>query len=210
VLSHISKAIALVHDYIFELLVKLCPETEVRDQLWDALLIDQLRNAYRRAMSHARFLLSIERGGRPLTFNHYFNATLQQKRSERIYQSLEALAVAFSNTTEKYVPVNKLHGHAIDRENGQQVCEDILDTLMSYYKVSRKRFVDVICQQVVAHYLLEGEESPLKIFGPDLIMSLDLGQLEQIAGEDAESRRKRQVLGGEIERLEAALKVLRA
>jgi hypothetical protein len=120
VLSRTSKAIALVYDYIFELLVKLCPEMEVRDQLWDALLVDQLRDACRRAMSHARFLLSIEGGGRPLTFNHYFNATLQQKRSERICQSLETLAVSFSNIVEKYVPVNKLHGHAIDKENGQQ------------------------------------------------------------------------------------------
>jgi hypothetical protein len=81
---------------------------------------------------------------------------------------------------------------------------------MSYYKVSRKRFVDVICQQVVSHFLLEGNENPLQIFGPDLVMSLDSEQLELIAGEDEESKRQRQVLGRHIESLEAALKVLRA
>lgn len=124
-------------------------------------------------------------------------------------KSLEDLAVSIPHTTERYVPVSKLHGNAINKDNGQQVREDILDTLMSYYKVSRKRFVDVICQQVVSHYLLEGEESPLTIFGPELVMSLDAEQLDQIAGKDTASRRERQVLDGEIKSLEAALKVLR-
>ncbi|OBT39085.1 hypothetical protein VE00_09922 [Pseudogymnoascus sp. WSF 3629] len=210
VLSHTSKAIALIHEYISQLLTKLCPEKQIRDQLWNVLLLDKLRNAYRRAMSHARFLLAIERGGRPTTFNHYFNANLQKKRSERMSQSLKAMAVTFIDDEERYVPVSKINQYAVDKDNGQQVCEDILDTLMSYYKVSRKRFVDVICQQVVSHFLLEGDENPLQIFDPDLVMGLDSEQLELIAGEDEESKRQRQVLGRQIESLEAALKVLRA
>jgi len=60
-----------------------------------------------------------------------------------------------------------------------------------------------------AQFLLEGNESPLKILSPDLVMSLDLEQLELIAGEDVELKRQRQVLGREIGDLEAALKVVR-
>lgn len=209
-LSHASNAVALVHDYISRLLTQLCPEKHVKDQLWDVLLVDKLRHAYRRAMDHARFLLSIEREGRPSTYNHYFNANLQKKRNKRLCESLKTMAVSFSKSDdESYVPMSKISQHAIaNKDNTQQLCEDILDTLMSYYKVSRKRFVDVICQQVVFYFLLEGSENPLKIFDPDLVMTLDLEQLEVIAGEDAESIRRRQVLDREVKSLEAALKVL--
>lgn len=207
-LSHTGNAIAVVHDYIFQLLNQLCLEKQVRDQLWDALLVDKLRDAYCRAVSHARFLLAIECGGRPITFNHYFNANLQKKRSERMSESLKAMAISPFGE-EPYVPISKIEQHALNKNNVQQVCEDILDTLMSYYKVSRKRFVDAVCQQVVFHFLLEGDESPLKILAPDLVMSLDFEQLELIAGEDAESKRQRQVLGREMESLKAALDVLR-
>ncbi|KXH66213.1 interferon-induced GTP-binding protein Mx1 [Colletotrichum salicis] len=210
VLSHVSNTIALVHEYIFQLLIELCPEKHVRDNLWDALLLDKLIDTYQRAMSHTHFLLGIERGGTPNTFNHYFNANLQKKRGDRVCQTFKAMAISFPHDEEKYVPLSKIGQHAVDKDNGQQVCEDILDTLMSYYKVSRKRFVDVICQQVVFHLMLEGDGSPLKIFNPELIMNLDTEQLEQIAGEDAESKHQRHVLKREMESLEAALKVLRS
>ncbi|KAK8038425.1 interferon-induced GTP-binding protein Mx2 [Apiospora phragmitis] len=210
VLSHTSRAIALVHDYIFQLLTKLCPENQVKENLWNILIVDKLRDAYRRAMDHARFLLAIERGGRPSTFNHYFNSNLQKQRSNRMCEALKTMAVCFTGNSNEYVPVSKISQYADNKANGEQVCEDILDTLVSYYQVSRKRFVDTICQQVVLHFLLEGEKSPLKIMGPDLVMSLDLEQLESIAGEDVDSKRQRQVLMWEIRSLEAAIKVLRA
>ncbi|KJZ68698.1 hypothetical protein HIM_11912 [Hirsutella minnesotensis 3608] len=209
-LSHTSRSIALVHDFIFRLLLKLCPEKQVRDQLWNNFLVDKLGETYSRAMKHTRFLLDIERGGKPSTFNHYFNSALQQKRAERLSRPLKNKAVCFNGYKGSYVSVDDIDKCVINKNNGQQVCEDILDTLVSYYKVSRKRFVDVICQQVISHFLLEGQESPLKVFSPDLVMSLDSDQLETIAGEDEESKHQRISLEREIQSLEAALKVLRA
>ncbi|GKT52015.1 interferon-induced GTP-binding protein Mx1 [Colletotrichum spaethianum] len=212
VLSHVSNAIALVHEYIFQLLTELCPEKQVRDNLWDNLLLDRLVNSYQRAMSHSRFLLDIERGGTPNTFNHYFNANLQKKRCERMTKTFNAMTIdsPWGEENERYVPMSKIGQHAVNKDNGQQVCEDIVDTLMSYYKVSRKRFVDVVCQQVIFHLLLEGGGSPLKVFGPELIMNLDHDKLEQIAGEDAESKHQRQALKREVASFEEALKVLRS
>jgi hypothetical protein len=199
-----------VHDYIFQLLTKLCPEQQVKAQLWEGLLVHKLCDAYRRAMDHARFLLAIERGGKPSTFNHYFNANLQTKRNERMCKSLKALAVAFADD-EEYIPVKALRQHStVDKDNGQQVCEDILDTLMSYYKVARKRFVDVVCQQVIYHFLMDTDESPLRIFSSDLVMSLDAEELEMVAGEDADSKRRRDILKREMGSLEEALKILRS
>ncbi|PNY26227.1 Interferon-induced GTP-binding protein Mx1 [Tolypocladium capitatum] len=213
-LSHISNAIAMVHDFIFRLLRHLCPEKQVRDQLWDNLLVDQLRGLYRKAMNHARFLLSIERGQRPSTFNHYFNDILQKKRGERLARSLENKAIRLADYGIKkggcYVSVENLRSSAVNKGNDQQVCEDILDIFESYYKVAQKRFVDIIYQQVISHFLLDGDDSPVKAFAPDMIMRLSDEQLELIAGEDQESKQQRMTLQRESVSLRAALKVLRA
>lgn len=207
-----------MHDYISELLDVLCPSKQIRAQLWDSILLDKLRAAYHHAMAHARFLLAMERDGRPTTFNHYFNANLQRKRNERLAESLKKIAVKFNDgyvdgdddgDDDLYIPLSQLSAHASDKDNAQQICEDVVDTLASYYKVARKRFVDTICQQVVNNYLLDSKDSPLHVFSPELVMGLEPEQLEMIAGEDTASKYQRQVLSREMENLEAAMKVLR-
>ncbi|KAF2189274.1 hypothetical protein K469DRAFT_737160 [Zopfia rhizophila CBS 207.26] len=190
VLTHVSKSIAL---------------------LWETVLVDELRKAYVRAMEQARFLLRIEREGRPSTYNHYFNSEVQKKRQDRM-----TAAIADKTNTHytaddgpiDVVPATRLRTFVVNKDNTQQVREDILDILASYYKVSRKCFVDVICKQVISHFLLEGDESP-QIFRPELVMGLDDEQLETIAGEDEETKRQRSMLESEIKSLEAAMKVLR-
>ena len=170
--------------------------------------MDKLRDAYSRAMKKAQSLLAIERNQIPITLNHYFNANLQKKRNERTVDSLKQIAVIMDDG-EEYVPLNAIKQHAADKSNKQQVCEDILDALGSYYKVSGKRFVDNICKQVVFDRLL-GDEGPLQILHPDLVMGLNKEQLEEIAGEDEESKHQRCTLERESKSLEAALKVLQS
>lgn len=158
----------------------------------------------------------MERGNRPNTFNHYFNANLQKNRNDRLLKNLKPLSekITFnpgkgSEYSGDYIAVSKLKGHAVDKDNAQQVREDIHDALSSYYKVARKRFVDAICQQVVNHFLLEGDQSPLKILGPDLINSLGPQELAFIAGEGSASKLQRHSLQQDIESLKAAEEVLR-
>ncbi|KAI0394840.1 interferon-induced GTP-binding protein Mx2 [Xylariaceae sp. FL0594] len=208
-LEHSSKAIVLVHSFILKLLSHICPEKRVMEQLLEDFLIERLRVSYRRAMDHARFLLNIERKGRPTTFNHYFNANVQKKRIDRVVKSLEGLSSEF-DSENRYILLRDLKEAAEDKDNIKQVCEDIADTLSSYYKVSRKRFVDSICQQVINHFLLDDEQSPVKILCSDFVMGLNDEQLEAVAGEDAATKEQRQVLQREAESLEAALKVLRS
>jgi hypothetical protein len=50
-------------------------------------------------------------------------------------------AAKSSEYSVDYIAVSKLKGHAVDKDNAQQVREDILDALSSYNKVLRKRFV---------------------------------------------------------------------
>ncbi|KAF4506151.1 hypothetical protein G6O67_006265 [Ophiocordyceps sinensis] len=212
-LSHVSNSIALVHHYIYRLLRHLCPEKPIRDQIWNSFLVEELSGLYRKAMDHARFLVMIERG-RPTTFNQYFNDILQKKRAERLNQTMEELAIDVTKGNDfpggRCVPIDMLKSVATNKGNDQQLCEDILDSFLSYYKVARKRFVDVIYQQVISHFLLNGDESPVRAFGPDMIMRLDGEQLDMIAGEDGESKQQRATLNREIESLSAALKVLRS
>ncbi|KAE8834149.1 hypothetical protein HRS9122_08229 [Pyrenophora teres f. teres] len=132
-------------------------------------------------------------------------------RQDRIKYATEADVVTYAHGKGriKLVPVTSLENVVMNKDNAQQIREDILDVLTSYYKVSRKRFVDNVCIQVVGHFLLEGDESPLKIFSPDLVIGLTDNQLELIAGEDLETKKQRSMLETDIKNLEAAIKVLR-
>ncbi|CAJ2505893.1 Uu.00g000230.m01.CDS01 [Anthostomella pinea] len=208
VLSHTSKAFATVHHYIYTLLASICPEPHVQDQVWNFLL-DLLAPTYRRAMDHARFLLRIERGGRPTTFNHYFSSVLQEKRSGSLRDALKKHRKEFRDGKGTYIDFDHVENYAENKSNTQKVCENILDITTSYYKVFRKRFVDTIYQQVVFHFLLECDDSPLKILTPELVMGLEAERLEEIAGEHAEGKRRRELLNHQIKSLEAAVKVLK-
>ncbi|KAI1207487.1 interferon-induced GTP-binding protein Mx2 [Annulohypoxylon truncatum] len=213
VLSHTSKAINMVHDYVFQLFSKLCPDTQVRNQLWEVILLDQLRDAYRRAMDHAHYLLATERRGRPSTFSHKFSENLEKRREQRILARNKTDAAGDENEegeSEYERAESRVTSQPTTmKDNVQKTCEDIVDTLICYYNMSRERFVDAVCQQVVNDFLLDGEKSPLRILSPEFTMSLDPEQLEMIAGEDMGTKNQRQALAREIESLEAAIKVLR-
>lgn len=208
-LAYASKAIVLVHDFISRLLHTLCPDADTREQVYQQLLVDRLLKAYKRAMDHAMFLLNVERFSRPMTVNHYFNATQQSSRGERLLDHLKKMAFKTQDGSS-VIKLNAMKYCATDKENAQQVREDILDTLISYYKVARKRLVDVVCLHVVSHHLLESPESPLHIFSPELVMGLDDEQLAAVAGEAAETTRRRQALAREIESLELGVRILRS
>lgn len=62
---------------------------------------------------------------------------------------------------------------------------------------------------MVLHFLLDCDESPLKVLCPELVMGLGIDQLEMIAGEETEAKDRRNMLEGQIKSLESALVVLR-
>ncbi|KAK7750309.1 hypothetical protein SLS62_007716 [Diatrype stigma] len=97
----------------------------------------------------------------------------------------------------------------LNKSNAQHVREYMHDVLKSYYKVARKRFVDVVRQQAVDYFLLRGPGSPLRIFTTELVLGLNADQLDMIAAEDAPVRDQRERLAREIESFEEALKVLK-
>jgi phage terminase Nu1 subunit (DNA packaging protein) len=75
--------------------------------------------------------------------------------------------------------------------------------------VARKRFVDVICQQVVEYFLLFSDGGLLHVFSTDTVMSLSEEELAEIAGEDEMTKQERERLAVEVETLTKAMKVVR-
>ena len=207
--SHVSKAIILVHDFIAKILRHVFPDERIRDQLWEHVIMDSVRKAYERALKHTQFLLDMEREGKPSTYNHYFNTEVQKKRLDRLDAVIDEKFPQRDGAEAQPVSTTSLRSLVVDKGNMQQVREDILDVLSSYYKISRNRFVDVVCRQVIGHFLLEGKESPLRFFSPELVMGLGAEKLEMIAGENAQTKERREELEGEIKGLEAAMKLLR-
>lgn len=92
--------------------------------------------------------------------------------------------------------------------NADHTIRDLHDILKSYYKVARKRFVDVVCMQAVDHYLITGPTAPVTLFSPGFVSGLKEDQLERIAGEDVSTKRKREELKREIENLTNGKKIL--
>lgn len=205
----------MVHCFIKQLLTAVFVGQRMREELWDSVLLDTLVNAYTRALQKADYLIGIELRSCPSTYNHYFADNLQKARTDRLDEQVAVLEKE-SQARAQYegaAPANtraELKKMVREKSNAEQVKEDIHDTLKSYYKVARKRFVDVLCQQAIDDHLLNGEDSPVRILTPDMVAKMSDSQLDRIAGEDAATKRERERLDTEIAGLKTALDVLRS
>ncbi|KAI1414948.1 dynamin family protein [Hypoxylon sp. FL1857] len=209
-LAHVSNAILIVHDFVHKILAEACPDTRVRTQLW-AFLMDDLLESYRRAIKQAEFLLQVECEGKTITCNPEFTDLLVNNRQKHEkLRAAEATRKSFGFNQEAVVRVADVNA-AINQvpDVVEQICEDVHDVLKAYYEISRSRFVDAIYQQVVDHFLLNDEQSALRVLTPERVMSMSSEQLKGIAEEDPASRRQRETLEREIASLEKALTVLR-
>lgn len=225
VLSHVSSAILVVHQFILDLLIHVfgagsagddddgegdSDAQQVRTELYENVLLEKLQDSYKHAMNHARFLLEIEREGKPTTYNTCFAEELNRGQGERLAKNLGSLAHVDEAGNKSVLLGAALSAIRIgDKSNPKQATEYLHDVLRSYYQVSVKRFVDVVCQQVVDHFLLNGKGSPLHVFSTELVLDLSAGTLEMIAGEDQVTKQERERLAREIDSLQAAMKVLR-
>lgn len=92
--------------------------------------------------------------------------------------------------------------------NVEHSVQDLHDILESYYKVARKRFVDTCLMQAVDHFIISGPNTPLKLFSPVFVSAMTKEQLDQVAGEDSQQKKKRKRLEKEIEDMEKGRKIL--
>ncbi|KAH7143811.1 P-loop containing nucleoside triphosphate hydrolase protein [Dactylonectria macrodidyma] len=210
--AHVSNAILIVHDFICTVLNECCPEPDVHDALW-AFLLEDLQKRYQRAMDHAEFLLDVEFQGTSMTYSPAFwdkrDKTKRARNERKTSQTLARVPVE-----PRVTPTHALKKLlAVALEPGDPVKatrQDIHDVLVSYYDIARSRFVDVLCQQVIHHYLLHAPNSPLNVLSDTVVLQMSDDQLDTIAGEDMISRERRKKLTTDIENLRQALKILRA
>jgi hypothetical protein len=213
-LTHVSNAILVVHHFIRDLVELCCPDDMVRRELWNHVL-DEVIPRYRRAMEQARFLLSVERDGRPLTVNPEFRHAKKQadvdRAKRKIKNSRFPKAKESGDDEYKYILTykaltNVLAGEAGDAEESQS--HIIHDVLKSYYGVARSRFVDAVCQQAVDRFLVSGKDGPLQVVSERWVNRMKAADLERIAGEAQADKNRRKDLEQEIERLKKARSII--
>lgn len=127
-LSHVSDAIVLVHQFILDLLDHVVSDDQVRNKLYENELLDKLQASYRQGMDHARFLLDIEREGKPTTYHPYFDTELRKAQKARFEKSLDEMEAYTSNVLEAI----KAGGPSLIKANTTQIHELLHDTLKSY------------------------------------------------------------------------------
>lgn len=205
-LGYISDIVSIVHGFTQDLLHAICKDERILNGLSD-ILLDKLTERYRKSIDHTRFILSVERSGTPLTTNHYFTDNLEKSRNARMKAQLQKNAFWDQNQQSNVVKLDAVLSSATNSSNLKHTVDDLHDILKSYYKVARKRFVDVVCMQAADFHLVTGPDAPIKVFSPTFVGGLTPEQLEAIAGEDLVTRRKREELTRKIENLEVGKRI---
>ena len=143
-----------------------------------------------------------------MTMNHYFAENVRKAREARLKLQFEALN-SWETGDEQREPLLRFKDVlGVVMSNDDHTIQDLHDTLKSYYKVARKRFVDAVCLQAVDHFLVSSKTSPLWIFSPRFIGSMSDAELHQIAGDEDETIRRRDKLETELATLKDGEKIL--
>ena len=205
--SHTHNVIVRIHSFLQHLLHRVCPDTTVCHRLW-IRIAPALRAAYKIAMDHVSFLVKVESGGYPVTLNHYFVDNLKKQRLSRIEKRLGELQ-SWQTSDEAKQPLIRLADTVQTYvTNEQHSIEDLHDTLKSYHKVARKRFVDAVCKQVVDYHLICSPEGPLWALSPQFVARLNEDDLQHLAGEDEQTLIRRKNLRMELESLLEGQKII--
>lgn len=213
--SFINDAIVYVHDFICRLLRHICPDSKVRNALL-SFIMDDLLAKYTSAIEHVDFILQVEHSAL-LSKNRDFRATLKEMRNARLIKAIKGSAFTTTKINGvKCIPIKDIEATAAalatSKGNLDDEVKDAHDHLHAYYKVAMARFVDTVMAQGIHYHLLTAENSPIKIIAPGFTSSslMRPRQLEEIAGEDAVTKRERQALTEKIAALERGKEALRA
>ncbi|KAM3560216.1 hypothetical protein ARSEF4850_003753 [Beauveria asiatica] len=199
--SHIQKVWEAVRLSLSHLVTHIADSTTVKAILTCVFepKLDSLRQTLQEKLSG---LLKPHQSGHPITYNHYFTATLQNIRQERERTRVVALLTEefgqVSLSSETIIRRSIDFGKFVDRFVLPQepdmdhfsACE-ALDFLDAYYKVALKRFIDDVAVEVIEACLLNKLSD---IMDPSSIFMMSEAQIADIAAETEESQVARQEL----------------
>ncbi|KAJ2979338.1 hypothetical protein NQ176_g3317 [Zarea fungicola] len=205
----VSKIVYKIHEFIVQALEAVCPDTKVRGKLLSHLLKGILER-YEAAMDQVRMLLEVERGGQPYTLNSAFREALSNLQSARMNMELspKLISVEATGSGESAVSLDNVQSTLRDKNSGKHIAEEVHDLLKSYYEVARDRFIDNIYLQVIAHNLVFGTSSPLRLFCEKWVLDLDYDKLKGIGGETLQTSEQRKLLKKKVKALEEAVDIL--
>ncbi|KAM3498285.1 hypothetical protein MY10362_008383 [Beauveria mimosiformis] len=192
--SHIQRVWEAVRLSLSHLVTHIADSTTVKAILTRVFepKLDSLRQALHEKLSG---LLKPHQSGHPITYNHYFTATLQNIRQERERSRVLALLtqefgqVSLSSNTLVSRSID--FGRFVDRLVLPQepdmdhfsACE-ALDFLDAYYKVALKRFIDDVAVEVIEACLLNKLSD---IMDPSSIFMMSEAEVADIAAQTEES-----------------------
>lgn len=136
----------------------------------------------------------------------FFMADGQRPRIERQVKLQLAQQKKASSATEANPPeasADLVSAREIFYLNNKRVYE-VHDWLYAYWKVAYPRFVDNVIIQVVERHLL-GPNGPLRLFNRNWIFQLEDEELEELVGENEETRAARKDLKERLDGLKDAL-----
>ena len=202
--GHMATVLMRIRSCNDALFNKVCPDAHIQKKLRSKIqpAIDAV---VAKAEAELAVLLKDERYGHLLTNNHYLADNLQAARADRFLNGLKRLG--FKDGQMYPSPINFAQMKAnVHLSNEDSAVYDIRDILKAYYKVSIKRFIDNVGNQVVERILL-GPEGPLAIFTPQYVSALGDEERAFVAGQGEVTCEMRAELGMQIERLARARRI---
>jgi hypothetical protein len=209
--TYMSRVILTVHRFIKAIMSKICRDQEICQKLWSEILTGLLPG-YRRALEQVELLIHVDQQKQPYTLNKRFSENFAEMKGERLMGFLYATA---RKDTKQYgevqymVNLRDVPVVAKAQSNAEYLQQEVHDILRAYYSLARDRYIDNIFQLAVNYHLLNGPESPLKVFTPDWVLGLEKGDLDRIAGESKATKGKRSRIKKKISDLEKALNILK-
>ncbi|KAM7185382.1 P-loop containing nucleoside triphosphate hydrolase protein [Rhypophila sp. PSN 637] len=199
--QYVSNIIFVLHRFIIYALDFICTDKALFEKVKSSILDgdDGLLIRYQKAMKKATFLVNVERDQKPYTLSHEFSTLVEEFRAARQEPQKDSQNPINSQPTPPAVD---------NKDNKEQVKEEIFDKLQAYYDIASKRFLDNVFRQAVDYHLLTGPDSPLWVFDQEWVMKLSKERIDGIAGEPRAIKEKREELDKKIEDLEAAIKIL--
>ncbi|KAM0331127.1 hypothetical protein ACHAPQ_006180 [Fusarium lateritium] len=129
---------------------------------------------------------------------------------QEVEKSIKAISDGECTLTRIAQKARQLVDSRLEKEEPLKTTRrDIHNVLQTFYSNARGRFVDVVCQQVIDHFLMYAPDGPLAVLSQDVVIRMNVDQLETIAGEDMLSRDRREKVTRDLSNLKEAIKVLR-
>lgn len=205
----VSSCIRAVHAFIRQALSHLCPSSTLATDLWYAIF-DEVRSRYKASLETAAYLSRIERSLSPYTLNQLFSAEVVKSRSVRLCDRLQDIGSEKHRGDSKTlaININALHNLAEHEANTSHAKHEIHDALKAYYKIAAKRFQDNLYMQAVSHGLINGDETPLRVFSQDWVIRLGPEELDRLVGDSETTKAQRRNLEARKEGLQRAVAIL--